>query len=65
MATDREQLQDAFDRAEGAQEIAFRNWQRATRHNTSPLIQAALVKGAKADAEIERLAPKLSQPSKG
>ena len=40
--TEREALEDAFDRADGEQEIAFRNYRRAKAKNVGSLMHASL-----------------------
>jgi hypothetical protein len=54
---DREQLENAFDRAEGAQEIAFRNYRRAKAKNIGALIETALRQGKLAGAELRAAWP--------
>lgn len=61
MTHDREALEDAFDRAEGEQEIAFRNHQRASAHNHAGLMRASLEHAKLAHCELVRLADKLSR----
>jgi hypothetical protein len=60
MRGDREALEDAFDRAEGAQEIAFRNYRRALARNYAGLMRAALEHGARTQRELARIAAQLS-----
>lgn len=59
--THKEALLDAFDRADGAQEIAFRNYQRAERKNVGALMLAAIKQGRQAHGDIAQLAKKLSR----
>jgi hypothetical protein len=58
--TEREALEDAFDRADGEQEIAFRNHQRAKAKNVGVLMRASLEHAKRAHRELVRLAAKLS-----
>jgi hypothetical protein len=57
----REDLEDAFERAEGQQEVAFRNFQRAKARNSGPLMMVGLEHGRLAHNELARLASKLSK----
>jgi hypothetical protein len=60
MAYDREALEDAFDRAEGAQEVAFRNHQRFARLGNALGQRVSTAQGRAAHVELARLASKLS-----
>jgi hypothetical protein len=60
LAHEREALEDAFDRAEGAQEVAFRNYQRAKARDYAGLMRAALENGARTARELARIAAQLS-----
>lgn len=58
--TNRSDLEDAFTRAEGAQEIAFRAHQRAVKQARHVLIAAWVVQGQRAHREVALAALKLS-----
>lgn len=60
MTANREALEDAFTRAEGAQEIAFRAHERAKKHDRQALIAAWMVQGQRAHREVALAALKLS-----
>jgi hypothetical protein len=64
MTNERERLEDAFTRAEGYQEVAFRNWHRASRRNAGPLIAFSLTQGKRAYAALVEAAANLSQKGK-
>ena len=59
--TEREALEDAFDRADGEQEIAFRNYRRAKAKNVGTLMHASLEHAKRAHRKLVRLAAKLSK----
>jgi hypothetical protein len=59
---DRERLEDEFDRADGAQEVAFRAWRRAKNTNTGALIARAEQRGRAAHAALVCLAAEFAKP---
>jgi hypothetical protein len=58
--TEREALEAPFDRAEGEQEIAFRNHQRTKAKDVGVLMRASLEHARRAHRELVRLVAKLS-----
>jgi hypothetical protein len=58
--SEREQHEDAFIRAEGALEVAFRMWLRASARNTGPIMCAAIKRGANAYRELRLAAAQLT-----
>lgn len=62
--TSRERLEDLFDRAEGALEVAFRSHLSAKRHGRTILANLTIMRGREAWCKMERLASKLSTTGK-
>lgn len=65
MTTMRERLEDAFIRADGALEVAFRVWSRARARNSGPLMLAAAKRGRDAYRDMRRSVAQLNQHNSG